>query len=192
MGRRFFSLRSMMWHLLVVVIVSGCSYAAWWQWGRAADGNTLSYLYSIEWPIFAVVAIIGWWQLVSEKQEDFEARQEIRRQAALPKPVAYDNEVLRRELAQHPELVRAFPELAKAFPELVPGGELVSGGGPGDAGELVSLAGGSGATVDLMGAEDVMAAPSAEVRAYNQVLADLAAKGKPKTWRNPRGRGSQP
>lgn len=185
----------MTWHVLMIGIVSGCSYAAWWQWGRAGQGNTLSYLYSIEWPIFAVVAIIGWWQLVTEKPEDFEARKEIRRQASLPKPVAYDTEVLRRELARHPELVHSFPELATAFPELAPGAgaaelEPAGGGGATAAGERRAdmERTGSGATVDLVGSEDVFAAPSSEVQAYNQALAQLAARGKPKTWRNPRGK----
>jgi len=188
----------MTWHLLMVAIVGGCSYAAWWQWGRAAQGNTLSYLYSIEWPVFAVVAIIGWWQLVTEKPDDFEARQEIRRQASLPKPVAYDTEVLRRELARHPELVHAFPELATAFPELAPPGAAKLGPGGGEEPAGGSAAGGehqadvvrtaSAATIDRLGTDDVAAAPSSEVQAYNEVLGQLAAKGKPKTWRNPRGK----
>ncbi len=175
----------MMWHVLMIAIVTGCSYAAWWQWHRAAGGNTLSYLYSIEWPAFAVIAIIGWWQLVTEKPEEFEARREVRRQASLPKPVAYDTEVLRRELAQHPELMTTFPELAKAFPELA---TSLPERGVSPASPAAVETGGAG--VDLVGSdEEVVAAPSAEVRAYNEVLADLAVTGKPKTWRNPRGRG---
>jgi hypothetical protein len=190
----------MTWHLLMIVIVGGCSYAAWWQWGRAAQGNTLSYLYSIEWPVFAVVAIIGWWQLVTEKPEDFEARKEIRRQASLPKPVAYDTEVLRRELARHPELVHSFPELATAFPELASGGAAPLGPGGGDHLPGGTAPGGDhqadleptgpAGTVDLWGGGEVVAAPSSEVAAYNEVLAQLAAKGKAKTWRNPRGRST--
>jgi hypothetical protein len=193
----------MMWHVLMIVIVGGCSYAAWWQWHRAAGGNTLSYLYSVEWPAFAIVAIVGWWQLVTEPPEELEARREERRLAALPKPVAYDTEVLRRELAAHPELVKAFPEVVKAFPELglpelgLPAlgssgtGELATGSPVGPWGASSTVPAVSGAAVPAVSAiddEEVVAAPSEEARAYNAMLGGLAATGKPKTWRNPRGR----
>jgi hypothetical protein len=32
----------------------------WWQAGRAADGNTLSWAYTFEWPVFAVFVIVLW------------------------------------------------------------------------------------------------------------------------------------
>jgi hypothetical protein len=115
----------------------------------------------------------------------------------LPKPVAYDTEVLRHELAQHPELVHAFPELTKAFPELAPGaGELAGGAAP-----LAGAAAGGGAVdriepgglIGMVGPDgEVVPAPSAEVRAYNEVLGALAARGQAKTWRNPRGRAAHP
>src|SRR5438270_13029066 len=63
--------RSLLLHLAFLVIASGCFWAAWWQVHRAMDGNTLSYLYSIEWPAVAVVAGIGWWQMVHDTPEDF-------------------------------------------------------------------------------------------------------------------------
>ena len=45
-----------MLHLAFLVIAAGCLTAAWWQVHRAMAGNTLSYLYSVEWPAFVVVA----------------------------------------------------------------------------------------------------------------------------------------
>ena len=38
------------------------------------SGNTLSYAYSVEWPIFAVIAVIGWWQLIHEDPAEVVAR----------------------------------------------------------------------------------------------------------------------
>jgi hypothetical protein len=58
----------------MVVIVSGCALAAWWQATRALGGNGLSWLYSVEWPIFGLIAIAGWWQLVHEDPEAYQAR----------------------------------------------------------------------------------------------------------------------
>lgn len=61
-------------HLAMVVVVSGCALAAWWQATRALGGNGLSWLYSVEWPIFGLIAIAGWWQLVHEDPEAYRAR----------------------------------------------------------------------------------------------------------------------
>ena len=59
-----------MLHLAFLVVAGGCLIAAWWQVHRAMAGNTLSYLYSVEWPAFAVVAGIGWWQMFHDTPED--------------------------------------------------------------------------------------------------------------------------
>ena len=50
--------------MAVLVIVPGCAIAAWWQINRAQDGNQLSYLYSVMWPVFGLLAIIFWWMLI--------------------------------------------------------------------------------------------------------------------------------
>jgi len=41
-----------------------CLIAGWWQVTRAFDGNGLSYLYSVEWPVFAIVGVWGWWVFI--------------------------------------------------------------------------------------------------------------------------------
>lgn len=51
-----------------------CVTAAWWQVGRAVQGNSLSFLYAIEWPVIAVLGVLGWYALlnlekVTEQQE---------------------------------------------------------------------------------------------------------------------------
>jgi hypothetical protein len=60
----WFSRRAFTLHLALIVWVPTCLLAGWWQVTRAFGGNSLSYLYSAEWPIFAVVGVWGWWMLI--------------------------------------------------------------------------------------------------------------------------------
>jgi hypothetical protein len=53
-------------HLLVVVVAGTCLLAGRWQLHSALSGNDLSWAYTVEWPIFAAIAVIGWWQLIRE------------------------------------------------------------------------------------------------------------------------------
>jgi DNA-binding transcriptional regulator of glucitol operon len=61
---RWLSGRAIGLHVALLVVVPGCAIAAWWQINRAQDGNQLSYLYSVMWPVFGLLAIIFWWLLV--------------------------------------------------------------------------------------------------------------------------------
>jgi hypothetical protein len=51
-------------HVAMVVLVVGFLGLGWWQVTRAAEGNTLSYGYAIEWPVFAAFAVFVWWREV--------------------------------------------------------------------------------------------------------------------------------
>ena len=53
-------------HLAVGLVVPGCLALAWWQVTRALSGNTLSWVYVFEWPIFAGYAVFMWWKLTHE------------------------------------------------------------------------------------------------------------------------------
>ncbi len=64
MRQRWFSKRAVSLHVAALVFVPGCAAAAWWQVNRAADGNQLSYLYSIMWPVFGLLGIAFWWMLL--------------------------------------------------------------------------------------------------------------------------------
>jgi DNA-binding transcriptional regulator of glucitol operon len=79
---RWLSKRTVPLHVAALVLVPGCAVAAWWQVTRAADGNQLSYLYMVMWPVFGLLAIVFWWILV---HTDYEAvgLKGMRRQAAL-------------------------------------------------------------------------------------------------------------
>ena len=72
--RRWSSRRALLLHVEVVVVASACVAAGWWQATRALAGNGLSWFYSIEWPAFAVVAVVGWWILIHEDPEAYRAR----------------------------------------------------------------------------------------------------------------------
>ena len=61
---RWLSKRAVGLHAGLVVFVPGCCLAAWWQITRAADGNDLSFVYSVLWPIFAILGAYFWWMLI--------------------------------------------------------------------------------------------------------------------------------
>ena len=62
--QRWLSRRALALHIALLVWFPGCLVAFWWQVHRALGGNALSYLYSVEWPAFAVAGAWMWWQLV--------------------------------------------------------------------------------------------------------------------------------
>lgn len=48
------------WHLFVVLSVLGMLWLGDWQLHRAESGNSLSWAYTFEWPLFAIFAA-GFW-----------------------------------------------------------------------------------------------------------------------------------
>jgi hypothetical protein len=64
MRERWLSKRAITIHLITLFFVPLCGLAAWWQVTRAFGGNGLSYLYSVEWPIFAIIGVYFWWMLI--------------------------------------------------------------------------------------------------------------------------------
>lgn len=49
-------------HVAMVVLVVGFLGLGWWQVTRAAEGNSLSFGYAIEWPVFAGFVVFVWWR----------------------------------------------------------------------------------------------------------------------------------
>jgi hypothetical protein len=47
-------------HLVMVVLVTGFLALGWWQISRAAAGNTISWAYAFEWPLFAGFVVFIW------------------------------------------------------------------------------------------------------------------------------------
>jgi len=61
---RWLSRRAVFLHLGFLLFVPVCIAATWWQITRAEDGNGLSYLYSFEWPVFAILGVYFWWMFL--------------------------------------------------------------------------------------------------------------------------------
>ena len=208
--RQWVTPRSLLLHLAFLAIAAGCLYAGWWQVQRAMQGNALSYLYSVEWPAFVVVAGIGWWKMFHDTPEDIAARKEhhARMRAASAAVVA---RTLPRSATAitvgssdgAPRAVgaggrgRALPETADGSSTSVPAGRSAAGT-PGDI--LPARSRADASTVGspyqdpeeefvaiLQEAADADPEPADPMTEYNRYLALLAVKGKAKTWRNPRG-----
>jgi hypothetical protein len=47
-------------HTLMLVLVAAFLGLGWWQIGRARGGNTLSFGYALEWPLFAAFVVFVW------------------------------------------------------------------------------------------------------------------------------------
>ena len=65
MKSKWFSSRALVLHVALVAWLVFCAVAAWWQVGRAVEGNSLSFLYSIEWPVFGVLGVLGWYAMLN-------------------------------------------------------------------------------------------------------------------------------
>jgi hypothetical protein len=91
---KYFTGRALAVHVALAAWLTMCILADWWQVGRAFAGNSLSFLYAIEWPCFAVLGFFGWWQLLhlEKPTEDQEAarreyEERMRAEAALARAV---------------------------------------------------------------------------------------------------------
>lgn len=60
-------------HVLALVLVTGFLGLGWWQFSRASEGNTLSWGYTVEWPVFAAFVVFLW---VREIQQERRAGQQ--------------------------------------------------------------------------------------------------------------------
>jgi type VI protein secretion system component VasK len=60
------SRRAVLLHVTVLLVVAVCLALGWWQLERALSGNTLSWVYTFEWPFFAGYALYMWWKLLHE------------------------------------------------------------------------------------------------------------------------------
>jgi hypothetical protein len=188
--RQWVTPRALLLHTAFLAIAAGCLIAGWWQVQRAMQGNTLSYLYSVEWPAFVVVAGIGWWQMVHDTPEDIAGRRRFREQMR-----AASAEVVARTLPRS-ALAISVESRESGGRALAPGeggfAELPSRSGQNESapGPVPARAGSHLPATEeaarLLPPEDFDEA-SDELTEYNRYLALLAVKGKSKTWRNPRG-----
>ncbi len=64
---RYFTPRCIGMHVTLLVLLPAFAWLTWWQLSRALGGNTLSWAYTFEWPLFAGYAIYVWWQLIHDQ-----------------------------------------------------------------------------------------------------------------------------
>ena len=64
------SRRAIKLHVVILIVVPAFLALCLWQVSRAVGGNTLSWAYVFEWPLFAAYAIYMWWRFVHEAAED--------------------------------------------------------------------------------------------------------------------------
>ena len=62
----WFSRRAIKLHVVILIVVPAFLALCLWQVSRALGGNSLSWAYVFEWPLFAAYAIYMWWRFVHE------------------------------------------------------------------------------------------------------------------------------
>ena len=67
--RVWLSRRALKLHAVILVLVPAFMALCIWQITRALNGNSLSWAYVFEWPIFAGYAVYMWWRFVHEAAE---------------------------------------------------------------------------------------------------------------------------
>ena len=68
--RVWLSPRALRLHAVILVVVPAFLALCAWQITRALGGNSLSWAYVFEWPIFAGYAVYMWWRFVHEAADD--------------------------------------------------------------------------------------------------------------------------
>jgi hypothetical protein len=59
--------RWLSWHLFAIAAVAGMSWLCDWQLRRALAGNSLSWAYTFEWPIFAIFGVVFWLKTIRDE-----------------------------------------------------------------------------------------------------------------------------
>jgi len=55
------------WHVFVILSVVGMLRLGDWQLHRAESGNSLSWAYTFEWPLFAIFAVVFWVKTIRDE-----------------------------------------------------------------------------------------------------------------------------
>jgi hypothetical protein len=160
-------------HITLLVLLPTFAWLTWWQLGRALGGNTLSWAYTFEWPLFAGYACYVWWQLIHDAPTAF---QRVRSRSG-DEPRGLQDEVGWALNDKHDvrakRLERIGMENAATAPVgAVSGADAFPPAGPGAATP--------GATCPVDG-ED-LDDEDPELAEYNRYLAELNAGPDPRKW----------
>ncbi len=55
------------WHVFVILSAAGMLWLGNWQLHRAESGNSLSWAYTFEWPLFAIFAVVFWVKTIRDE-----------------------------------------------------------------------------------------------------------------------------
>jgi hypothetical protein len=55
------------WHVFVILSALGMLWLGNWQLHRAESGNSLSWAYAFEWPLFAIFAVVFWVKTIRDE-----------------------------------------------------------------------------------------------------------------------------
>src|SRR5215475_4408299 len=65
--RVLFTPRWLGWHLFAFVAFTGMLWLGDWQLRRAMAGNSLSWAYTFEWPVFAIFGAVFWVKTIRDE-----------------------------------------------------------------------------------------------------------------------------
>lgn len=169
MSSRWVTKRAFSLHLTLALVLPAFGALTWWQVRRAISGNTLSYVYSFEWPLFGAYAVYLWWKLVHEAPSPSPQRtSESAPRAAAPDapPAIGERPTEAGSPTRSPQAEKADAGRHETEPVPDQGTNPDPAGQPGDEGAQPSAPSDPGA-----------APPDEELAAYNRYLAQLAASG---------------
>lgn len=109
MRSKYFTLRALGLHVALVFWILLCALAAWWQVGRAVQGNSLSFLYAIEWPVIGVLGVLGWYSMLNMEKVG-EHKEQARRE--YEEKMRVDAQAARQAAAEDPTLAAYNDHLA--------------------------------------------------------------------------------
>jgi hypothetical protein len=123
--RKYFTWRCISLHAITLVLVPAFLLAGWWQYHVALSGNGLSWVYTVEWPVFAVYAVYVWWQLIHDQHTPFDRLWAANERAAADASGRPLHQIpgwaLDKDLSR--AVVHSSHEAARAL-ELAPGGQI--------------------------------------------------------------------
>lgn len=63
------SLSALRFHVPLLIGVAVCTYAGWFELSRARAGHTIAWVYTFEWPGFAIVGVYIWWRIITNADD---------------------------------------------------------------------------------------------------------------------------
>lgn len=104
--QRFIAVRWFLGHLAIALVAACFLRLGWWQWEHARRGNTLSYGYAVQWPVFAAFGIFLWIRVVRDhhvRRSADHSRNDVDRED----PSAVAQTAAGSSWSLHPELIPA-------------------------------------------------------------------------------------